>query len=538
MSAKTIMIQGTGSHVGKSVLTAALCRIFLQDGYRVAPFKSQNMALNSFVTEDGVEMGRAQVVQAEACGIKPCVDMNPILLKPSADTMAQVIVKGKPVGNMTVEEYIYFKKEAMEIVRESLDRLMGEYDIIVIEGAGSPAEINLKSHDIVNMGIAEIADAPVLLVGDIDKGGVFAWFVGTMELLSEKERERVKGFIINKFRGRRELLDSGITFLEERTGKKVMGVIPYFRDIRIMEEDSVSLTKGQGASLPLQAVSRGGKGQEPEINIDVIMLPHISNFTDFDPLEIEPDVNLRYIRRWDEINSPDMLIIPGSKNTISDLLYLKSSGLDKKIMECANKGVTLIGICGGYQMLGKRIIDKDCVESPSPTLTPTLSQRERERGARGEGRDGGVEGFGLLDMNTEFHPEKITHQVKAVHLDSGIEVSGYEIHMGKSNIEGSRVKGQGSRESPVFKIIERSKNRVEILDGLKTQNGNIWGTYIHGIFENDIFRRNFIDSIRIRKGLQPLSATQVFRPDMEYDKLAEIVRNNMNMDEVYRLCHF
>ena len=243
MPAKTIMIQGTGSHVGKSIITAALCRIFLQDGYRVAPFKSQNMALNSFVTEDGGEMGRAQVVQAEACRLKPIVDMNPILIKPTTDTNAQVIVKGKPVGNMSVEEYINFKKDAITIVKESLSKLVNEYDVVVIEGAGSPAEINLKSHDLVNMKIAELANAPVLLAGDIDNGGVFAWFVGTMELLSQDERERVKGFIINKFRGRRELLNSGIDFLEDKTGKKVFGVIPFFTDISIMEEDSVSLNK-------------------------------------------------------------------------------------------------------------------------------------------------------------------------------------------------------------------------------------------------------------------------------------------------------
>jgi adenosylcobyric acid synthase len=507
MSARAIMIQGTGSHVGKSVITAAFCRIFLQDGYRVAPFKSQNMALNSFVTEDGGEMGRAQVVQAEACGIKPTVDMNPILLKPVADTSAQVVLRGKPVGNMTVEEYINFKKEAMEIVRESLYRLMDEYDIVVIEGAGSPAEINLKSHDIVNMGIAELSGAPVLLVGDIDKGGVFAWFVGTMELLSQDERERIKGFIINKFRGRKALLDSGIDFLENRTGKKVMGVIPYFRDIKIMEEDSVSLTKGQGAR---------GKGQKPNINIDIVMLPHISNFTDFDPLELEPDVKLKYVQEKDEIDSPDVIIIPGSKNTISDLLYLKSSGIYEKIKRCAANGFELIGICGGYQMLGKMIIDDDSVES----------------GLSGE------EGFGFLDMITSFHSEKTTYQVKALHIDSGIEVSGYEIHMGKSTTVNSQQSIVNS-QTPVFRVIRRGRDSVELMDGLKTENGNIWGTYIHGIFENDIFRRRFLDFIRVKKGLQPLAAAgfmpAIYNREKEYDKLANVVRDNMNMNEVYRI---
>jgi len=324
-----------------------------------------------------------------------------------------------------------------------------------------------------------------------------------------EERKRVKGFIINKFRGRRELLDSGITFLEEKTGKKVMGVIPYYRDIRIMEEDSVSLTKGEQPPL-IPPLLRGIGGC---ISIDVIMLPHISNFTDFDPFEIEPDVNLRYIKRCEDINSPDVLIIPGSKNTISDILHLKLSGLDKKIIEYAGNGTMVTGICGGYQMLGKKIVDKDNAES-------NLSE---------------IDGLGILDMNTEFCPEKITHRVKAVHLDSGIEVSGYEIHMGKSFTEGARGKGQGASQMPVFKITKRGNDAVEIMDGLKTGNGNIWGTYIHGIFENDIFRRRFIDSLRIEKGLRPLAAVHIFNPDREYDKLAEIVRNHIDMDEVYKL---
>ena len=497
MSAKTIMIQGTGSHVGKSIITAALCRIFLQDGYRVAPFKSQNMALNSFVTEDGGEMGRAQVVQAEACRLKPTVDMNPILIKPTANTVAQVIVKGKPVGNMSVEEYIDFKKDAITIVKESLSKLVNEYDVVVIEGAGSPAEINLKSHDLVNMKIAELADAPVLLAGDIDKGGVFAWFVGTIELLSQDERERVKGFIINKFRGRRELLNSGIDFLEDKTGKKVVGVIPFFTDISIMEEDSVSLSRHSSFVIRHSSL----------INIDVILLPHISNFTDFDPFELESDVRLRYIRRFNEINSPDVIIIPGSKNTISDLQYLRSLGIYKKIKKCVADGTELIGICGGYQMLGKRIIDKDCIESGSST----------------------EEGFGFLDMVTSFYPEKATYQVNAIHIDSGVEVSGYEIHMGKSE------RSQKSKQLPVFKIVRRGANKVELIDGLKTEDGNIWGTYMHGIFENDFFRRRFLDSIRIKKGSKPLNITTKYDREKEYNKLAEVVRNNIDMDEIYRI---
>ncbi len=514
MPAKTIMIQGTGSHVGKSIITAALCRIFLQDGYRVAPFKSQNMALNSFVTEDGGEMGRAQVVQAEACRLKPIVDMNPILIKPTTDTNAQVIVKGKPIGNMSVEEYINFKKDAITIVKESLSKLLNEYDVVVIEGAGSPAEINLKSHDLVNMKIAELANAPVLLAGDIDNGGVFAWFVGTMELLSQDERERVKGFIINKFRGRRELLSSGIDFLEDKTGKKVFGVIPFFTDISIMEEDSVNLEFFKS------------KIQNPksEIGIDVILLPHISNFTDFDPFELESDVRLRYVRRFDEIDSPDVIIIPGSKNTISDLQYLKSSGIDKKIKECVANGAKLIGICGGYQMLGKRIIDKDCVEY-NPPLSPPYKG----------GDEGEVEGFGFLDMVTSFYPEKATYQVKAIHIDSGMEVSGYEIHMGISSINPKSEIRNPKSQVPVFKIIRRGRDNVELMDGLKTEDGKIWGTYMHGIFENDFFRRKFLDSIRLGKGLQPLKMAAKYNREDEYDKLAEVVRRNIDMDEIYRI---
>lgn len=498
MKAKTLMIQGTGSHVGKSIITAALCRIFTQDGYRVAPFKSQNMSLNSFITEDGGEMGRAQVVQAEACGIKPSVKMNPILLKPTMDVSAQVIVMGRPVDNMTVEEYIQFKPEAMKIATTALHSLKGSYEIVLIEGAGSPAEINLRSHDIVNMGIAEIADAPVLIVGDIDKGGVFAWFVGTMELLDQKEQERVKGFIINKFRGRRELLEPGLRYLEERTERPAIGVIPYFSDICVMEEDAVSDSK-------IRCHGKGAPDKKDGITIDVIHLPHISNFTDFDPLEMEPEVHLRYVMRPQDIHSPDILIIPGSKNTISDVNYLGASGMGRKIIESANNGTMIIGICGGYQMLGRRIYDRKGVESKST-----------ETG-----------GLGLLEMVTEFREEKMTHQVKAIHTDTGLEISGYEIHMGESKILGNPF--------PVFKIVRRGYDPVEVPDGLKNEKGNVWGTYLHGIFEDDIFRRWFLNSLRIKKGLHPIDRVIPFDKEREYDKLADLVRQNLDMEALYRI---
>ncbi|MFH1128602.1 MAG: cobyric acid synthase, partial [Candidatus Omnitrophota bacterium] len=355
MKSASIQICGTGSGVGKSVIVAALCRIFLQDGYKVAPFKAQNMALNSYVTLDGKEMGRAQVTQAQASGIEPTVDMNPILIKPNSDTGAQIIVRGKPIGNMSVAEYTKYKNSGFGIIRQSLRKLLDEYEVVVMEGAGSPAEINLKSHDIVNLKIAEYAKAAVILVGDIDKGGVFAWIVGTLELLSKKERKMIKGIIINKFRGDKTLLMPGIEFLEKRTGIKVLGIVPYYRDINIPEEDAV----------PLDSFKEKDGKKEHKLNIDVIYLPHISNFTDFDALEREDDVRLRYVKSPQELEIPDMIIIPGTKNTISDLKYLKKCGLAKKIKSIinSNRTTTLVGICGGYQMLGNKIFDKDGLES-------------------------------------------------------------------------------------------------------------------------------------------------------------------------------
>lgn len=497
MKAKALQICGTGSGVGKSVMVSALCRIFLQDGYRVCPFKAQNMALNSFVTKEGGEIGRAQAVQALACRIEPSTDMNPVLIKPTADVNAQIIVQGKPVSNMNARKYINYKSKLITTVKESFKKLADEYEIVVIEGAGSPAEINLKSHDIVNLKMARYAKAPVILVGDIDKGGVFAWFIGTLELLNKNERKMIKGFIINKFRGDITLLKPGIDFLERKTGIKVLGVIPYYKDISIPEEDSVPLDNS------IKKKKQKGRG----LNIDVIYLPHISNFTDFDPLEREPDVNLRYINKAGQLNNPDVIIIPGTKNSSADLAYLRKSGLAGKLLSIIrNKPETmLIGICGGFQMLGEKIYDSTQVESKEKNFS----------------------GLGVLKMVTDFKKEKILSQVKAREINSRLEVYGYEIHHGRARY----LKDY----SPVFKIIERQDRKTEDFDGAVNKNGSIWGTYIHGIFDADTFRRHFLNNIRLRKGLPLLTEKAAFSPDKEIDKLAKLVRENIDIKLLYRI---
>jgi len=513
---KSLQICGTGSGVGKSVIVSALCRIFLQDGLKVCPFKAQNMALNSFVTSEGGEMGRAQAVQAQASRIEPTVDMNPVLIKPSHDTKAQIILWGKPQGNMSVVEYVRYKKKAKVAVVKSYKRLAGEYELVIIEGAGSPSEVNLKVHDIVNMYMSKIAGAPVILVGDIDKGGVFAWIVGTLELLTKEERKRIKGIIINKFRGDKRLLKSGINFLEKKTGIRVLGVIPYFKDIKIPEEDSVPLEKRTAQTAPRRNLSRaesrdsGQANRRPKaglIDIAVIKLPHMSNFTDFDALENEPDVRLRYVTSEAELSNPDALIIPGTKSTIADLNYLKKSGLAERILSLVKDypAFHLIGICGGYQMLGEKIYDHKKTES---------AQKE-------------VKGLGILPVVTSFEQEKILSQVKAVEISSGLKVIGYEIHHGRTQILKER--------KPVFKIIERQGKETKNLDGAFVGNGRIWGTYIHGVFDEDNFRRNFLNRLRLKKGWPCLTQTTNFNPDKEFDKLARLVRDNMNMDLLYEI---
>ncbi len=510
--AKKIMVQGTGSGVGKSIIVAALCRIFTQDGYEVAPFKSQNMALNSYVTADGLEIGRAQAFQAFAARKEPRVEMNPILLKPTGDTSAQVIVRGRPIGNMTAKEYHAYKPNALNLIKECFEKLDRENEIVVIEGAGSPAEVNLRENDIVNMSIAKLLDAPVLLLGDIDKGGVFASIVGTLELLEEDEKELLKGFLINKFRGDIEILKPGLEFLEKRTTKPVIGVIPYFHDIKIQEEDSVSLSYKTGR------IKGEGTGAEGEITIEVVQLPRISNFTDFDALEAENGVLLRYVGEGDKLGEPDVIIIPGSKNTIGDLLYLKERGYASGIVERARTGKCVVfGICGGYQMLCESLLDPEGVES-------TLRE---------------LEGLGLLPARTTFesHDLKMTNQVRAI-ADLAFyqgEIAGYEIHMGRTYFAEDTVK-------PAFTIVERSGTEVMDESG-GAAFGNVIGTYIHGIFDNDDFRQAFLDHIRVKKGFSPSGTTDKsngenkggIKWDREYNKLADLVRSNVDMNRLYEI---
>jgi len=481
------MIQGTASGVGKSTLVAALCRIFRQDGLRVAPFKAQNMANNAHVCRDGGEIGRSTAVQARACGLEPTVDMNPVLLKPSTDIAAQVIVRGRPVKSMTAAEYQEFKPTLRSMIRDCLSRLQRDHDVVVIEGAGSPAEVNLRESDIVNMRTAEIADAPVLLVGDIDVGGVFAQLVGTMRLLLEPERARVAGLIINKFRGDLEILRPGLGFLEKETGKPVLGVVPWFRGIRIPEEDAVPTAK------------IGGPAASDRIRIDVVLHPRMSNFTDFDALEAEPDVSLRYLERPDD-RVPDALILPGTKSTIADLRRLKESGFAAHVERCREKGAAIVGICGGFQMLGQLIRDPGRVESESAAEP----------------------GLGLLPSVTRFAEDKITAQVSGVHLSSGTEVSGYEIHMGRA---------EGPAAAPFLRITRRGGEPVSEFDGAET--GRVWGTYLHGVFDNASFRRHFIDGLRAARGWPALRTETPVDDDAELDKLAAHVRAHLDLERIH-----
>ncbi|MFZ5943608.1 MAG: cobyric acid synthase [Bacillota bacterium] len=505
--AKTVMLQGTSSNVGKSVLTAALCRIFLEDGYRVAPFKAQNMALNSFVTLDGGEMGRAQVVQAQACKLEPDVLMNPILLKPTRHASSQVIVLGKPVGNLSAVDYHHkFKESAWKVICESLKTLIDQYELLVIEGAGSPAEINLKENDVVNMRVAKEITAPVLLVADIDRGGAIASIVGTLELLDPEERELIKGIIINKFRGDIALLQPALDFIKNKTGKPVLGVIPYFSDFKIPEEDSVALETCNNSSTNSQ-----------KLDIAVINLPHISNFTDFDALASENDVELRYVKKGKQLGTPDLIIIPGSKNTIGDMNYLEESNFSNDIKRLVlEKNVPVIGICGGYQILGKKLYDphqteSDLIEYP---------------------------GLGLLDIETEFLTNKITYRVKGVVKGSqgilrgcqNLNIEGYEIHMGITNFT-------GKLDTP-FNLDIRGRESVLLNDGAISKNGLILGTYIHGIFDNDLLRRGLLNNIRVAKGWEPITSptfNNKIEQEEAFDKLADLVRENIDMSFLYQL---
>jgi adenosylcobyric acid synthase len=455
------------------------------------------MSLNSFATPDGREISRSQAVQAEACGIEPNTDMNPILLKPVADSGSQVVLQGKPYTNLTARGYYSLKKKLWKYVCESFERLSHQYDIVVIEGAGSPAEVNLKANDIVNMRVAKHTNSPVLLIGDIDKGGVFAWLVGTLDLLEEDERELVKGFLINKFRGDVSLLKPGLDFLEEKTGKPVLGVIPYARDLKVQEEDSVALD-----NLKLSR-------DEAEINISIIRLPRISNFTDFDPLLAETDVALRYVTSPDELSRSDIIIIPGTKNTSLDLKFLIDSGISDQIIHAREQGAIVIGICGGFQMLGRELRDPHGVES-SEAFQP---------------------GLGLLDVVTRFTKEKATYQAKAKvvaetpYLKRGETLTGYEIHMGITE-----------SSSSLFELSRRSG--VAVHDGVASEDGLVFGTYLHGLFDNAPFTRNLLNFARKRKGLAEIYPPQVdvaTERQREYDRLAEIVRNNVDVDRIYEI---
>lgn len=484
---KTLMVQGTASSVGKSILTAALCRILNNRGYKVSPFKSQNMALNSYITRDGFEMGRAQVVQAEAARVEPTVEMNPILLKPTNDCGSQVILMGKVYGNLEASNYFELKNSFKPVIMDAFNKLSEKSDIIVIEGAGSPAEINLKTDDIVNMGMAEMVDAPVILVADIDRGGVFASLYGTYMLLEEKEQKRIKGFIINKFRGDVKLLEPGVKMIEELIPIPCLGVIPYIKH-NIDDEDSVT--------------DKFLQKTEKDIKIGIVKLPYISNFTDFNVFDLEKNISVSYITDKDLLEEYDLVILPGSKNTLHDMLYIHNSGLKEKIYRYYKNGGHLFGICGGYQMLGSTIQDSYEVESKLDTIN----------------------GLGLLEVDTVMEKEKTTTNVKGLLskdiFGKEIEISGYEIHMGVTT---------SKKELNGFAVLEDGRT-----DGIVSENGRIMGTYLHGIFDNDEFRRLYFESLAkdLEKNIEIESINYKELKEMEYDKLAMHVEKYVDMEKI------
>ncbi|HET6843733.1 MAG TPA: cobyric acid synthase [Candidatus Angelobacter sp.] len=498
--APVLMVQGTTSSAGKSLLVTALCRIFRQAGISVAPFKAQNMALNSAVTCDGLEIGRAQAVQAEAAEIEPSVDMNPILLKPEGDRRSQVVVLGKVLASMAAREYHEHKPELRTVVADALDRLRRKYQLVIIEGAGSPAEINLKERDLVNMFVARLVNAPVLLAGDIDRGGVFASFVGTMELLEPEERALVRGFVVNNFRGDRALLEPGLDFLSRRTGVPVVGVIPHIPNLQIAEEDSLALQW------------RTRKAPAPDtVDIAVVCFPRISNYDDFQPLEHLPGVSLRFVTTPDEVCDADLLILPGSKSTISDLAWLRSTGFEELIRARASNGRPVMGMCGGCQMLGQAIEDPEAIESPTPY----------------------ADGLKLLDLKTRFSANKMTAQVTFRTRLSGFwgmsgeqDLHGYEIHMGM--IE------QTAGTAP-FEIVIRNGMPARISDGAVNESGSVMGTMIHGFFTNQPLREALIRSLQRRKGLPEQALIAPMNKVMEYDRLAGFVRAGLDLPFISQL---
>ncbi|MBQ1310302.1 MAG: cobyric acid synthase [Blautia sp.] len=497
--ARSIMVQGTMSNAGKSLLAAGLCRIFRQDGYRVAPFKSQNMALNSFITREGLEMGRAQVMQAEAAGIQPSVLMNPILLKPTNDVGSQVIVNGEVLGNMSARDYFKYKKKLIPDVMKAYETLSSRNDIIVLEGAGSPAEINLKQDDIVNMGMARMAKAPVLLVGDIDRGGVFAQLIGTVDLLEPEERAMVKGLIINKFRGDKTILDPGVRMLEEKSGIPVVGVAPYL-DIQVEDEDSLTTRFDR-------------KTTDCLLDLAVIRLPRISNFTDFNPLESIPGVGVRYVQHASELGSPDMILLPGTKNTMEDLLWMRQNGMEGAILKEASKGKLIFGICGGYQMLGETLRDPLGVEA-----------------------GGEIRGMGLLPMDTVFAGKKTRTRVTGrFHEDlpedykelSGAALEGYEIHMGETTWR--------EKPSPACLLSDGISN-TEKEDGACMNN--VCGTYVHGVFDLQETADALIRVLGRKKGIDVADMTgtdfAAFK-ETQYDLLAAALREHLDMKKIYEI---
>ncbi len=484
------MIQGTHSDAGKSALVTALCRIFVQDGFKTAPYKSQNMALNSYITLDGKEIGRAQGVQAEAAGIAATTDMNPILIKPTGEYKSQIVVHGAPYKNMQAGAYREeFYDQGLQIIEQSYSRLANQFERIVIEGAGSPAEINLNDRELVNMRVAQIANAPVILVGDIEKGGVFASLVGTLQLLHPEDRKRVVGVFINKFRGDVTLLEPGLTWFEEYTGVPVLGVIPYIHDLMIEAEDSVVLSKYST-----------NQDDSKEIDIAVIRFPMISNFTDVDPFFNEPDCHVRFVKKAEELGEPDLVILPGSKNTIEDMMFIDNNGLSNQILQLAEKGVTMIvGICGGYQMLGNTIDDKYRVES-------THSEKA---------------GLGLIPMKTSLTQKKMTVQSEGVAElgEQKISVTGYEIHMGESHYQHTHT--------PFIRLADR-------VDGYISSSKALIGTYFHGIFHNDQLREVLLNEIRRKKGLDLVHNRVSFAQKKEegFELLAKVVRENIKLDRI------
>jgi len=490
MAARTLMIQGTASHVGKSVLVTALCRLYVRRGIRVAPFKAQNMSNNSFVTPDGKEIGRAQAIQASACRLAPRSDFNPVLIKPESEHRAQLVVNGQVAGSLETHDFGLVRRNYWGAAQEGFARLASEFDLVILEGAGSPAEINLRDQDIVNMRMAQVAKAPVLLIGDIDRGGVFAALFGTLSLLRPEEQRHVKGFLINKLRGEAELLTPGIRMIEGQSGVRCLGVLPHWKDLQVPEEDSLSWDSWVH-SHPYRSDS---------LTIGIADVPAISNFTDFEALSREPDVRLI---RLDEMTTSrlDALIFPGTKNTPHALAFVKARGLDQTARKVLAEGGTVIGLCGGYQMLGKGILDPLGVESSEAEL----------------------EGMGLLDIVTHFAREKVTVRVTGLHRETGCPVDGYEVHMGQTSLN--------NRVAPLL-MVKTAGELIERAEGAVSNDGRIMGTYVHGLFDVPLFRRMFLNRLREARGWSPLEVTTGSSLEQELDRLADFVQRYVDLPAI------